>query len=70
MIDLYIVNKKILLNIYHMNVRNRLRYGKKFMNGSRALALAAMVIILGEVNKKYKLSDIIIMATEMIIYSN
>ena len=35
MIDLYIVNKKILLNIYHKNVRNRLRYGKKFMNGSR-----------------------------------
>ena len=43
MTDVYIVNKNNLLNIYYTNVRNLLCYGKKYMNGSRELDLAAMV---------------------------
>ena len=42
-IDVYIVNKKKLLNMYYMNVRNRFCYVKKFMHGLRELAFATFV---------------------------
>ena len=70
----YNVNKKKLLNIHYMNARNRLCYGKKFMNGSRELdfgsfGLEIESIIFAEATKTYKLMNIVIMATKRNIYS-